>query len=253
MYFWNIHGNIGLKSEMAVSVSGGPRYHLGLKWWQIFSLRNNVLALASLFSVRKSFQMEENTSVLVKSVSLDNESGYEEGLNTSLDTADAGEPEQLDSLIADTSMLTLQTEVDSGHSLSTRWKHLILWLQNCLLGQPCHNCNSPGFSDESRLSTGNTTNVVFRYFQFELKYVIENECHEKLFSWTTLEQQQSNNRQANFQNTAKTSSCIIALKNVIILKVKIRDWNISIYWTCFDRIYVFSTQKFQSVLSLTVF
>ena len=138
MYFWNIHGNIGWKSEMAVSVSGGPRYHLGLKWWQIFSLRNNVLALASLFSVRKSFQMEENTSVLVESsrtepVSLDNESGYEEGLNTSLDTADAGEPEQLDSLIADTSMLTLQTEVDSGHSLSTRWKHFILSLQNCLI------------------------------------------------------------------------------------------------------------------------
>ena len=86
-------------------------------------MRNNVLALASLFSV---FQMEENTSVLVKSVSLDNESGYEEGLNTSLDTANAAELEQLDSLIADTSMLTLQTEVDSGHSLSTRWKHLIL-------------------------------------------------------------------------------------------------------------------------------
>ena len=82
--------------------------------------------------------MEENTSVLVESsrtepVSLDNESGYEEGLNTSLDTADAGEPEQLDSLIADTSMLTLQTEVDSGHSLSTRWKHFILSLQNCLI------------------------------------------------------------------------------------------------------------------------
>ena len=244
MYFWNIHGNIGLKSEMAVSVSEGPRYHLGLKWWQIFSLRNNVLALASLFSV---FQMEENTSVLV------NESGYEEGLNTSLDTANAAELEQLDYLIADTFMLTLQTEVDSGHSLSTRWKHLILWLQNCLLGQPCHNCNSHGFSDESRLSTGNTTNVVFRYFQFELKYVIENECHEKLFSWTTLEQQQSNIHQANFQNTAKTSSCIIALKDVIFLKVKIRDWNISIYWTCYDRVCVFSTQKFQSVLSLTVF
>ena len=101
MYFWNIHEDIGLQSEMAVSVSEGPRYHLGLKWWQIFSLRNNVLALASLFSV---FQMEENTSVLVKSVSLDNESGYEEGLNTSLDTANAAELEQLDYLIADTFM-----------------------------------------------------------------------------------------------------------------------------------------------------
>ena len=48
--------------------------------------------------------MEENTSVLVKSVSLDNESGYEEGLNTSLDTANAAELEQLDYLIADTFM-----------------------------------------------------------------------------------------------------------------------------------------------------
>ena len=53
--------------------------------------------------------MEENTSVLVESsrtepVSLDNESGYEEGLNTSLDTANAAELEQLDYLIADTFM-----------------------------------------------------------------------------------------------------------------------------------------------------
>ena len=70
--------------------------------------------------------MEENISALLETskaepVSLDNESGYEEGLNTSLDTADTTvTTDQLDSLIADTSVLTIQTDLDSGQSLSTR-------------------------------------------------------------------------------------------------------------------------------------
>ena len=77
--------------------------------------------------------MEDNIGPLMEAskaepVSLDNESGYEEGLNTSLDTADAGEPEQLDSLIADTSMLTIQTDIDSGQSLSTRSGQVITQL-----------------------------------------------------------------------------------------------------------------------------
>ena len=73
--------------------------------------------------------MEDNLSGLVvvetskaDPVSLDNESGYEEGLNTSTDTADitVTTGDQLDSLIADTSVMTIQTDLDSGQSLSTR-------------------------------------------------------------------------------------------------------------------------------------
>ena len=62
--------------------------------------------------------MEENISALVETskadpVSLDNESGYEEGLNNSLDAADitVTTEDHLDSL-----MLTIQNDIDSGRS-----------------------------------------------------------------------------------------------------------------------------------------
>ena len=69
--------------------------------------------------------MEENISAVVETskaepVSLDNESGYEEGLTS---TGTVTTENHLDSLIADTSMLTLQTDIDSGQSLSTRSGH----------------------------------------------------------------------------------------------------------------------------------
>ena len=58
-------------------------------------------------------------------VSLDNESGYEDGLSdgnevSSPRTPDLSLTENIDSLIADTSVLTLQTDTDN--SLNTRYQ-----------------------------------------------------------------------------------------------------------------------------------
>ena len=72
--------------------------------------------------------MEENIIAVVDTskaepVSLDNESGYEEASTVSTVTTE----NHMDSLIADTSMLTIQTDIDSGQSLSTRsGRHRIL-------------------------------------------------------------------------------------------------------------------------------
>ena len=68
----------------------------------------------------------EESSVLTEEClkeprSLDNESGYEDGLSDRVEVSSArSNTEEIDSLITDTSVLTLQTDTDSGNSLNTR-------------------------------------------------------------------------------------------------------------------------------------
>ena len=77
--------------------------------------------------INTSLQMEDTPSTPCQELaSLDNESGYEDGVSdvtevvTSPNTPDLATNENIDSLIADTSVLTLQTDTDSGNSLNTR-------------------------------------------------------------------------------------------------------------------------------------
>ena len=77
--------------------------------------------------INTSLQMEDTPSTPCQELaSLDNESGYEDGVSdvtevvTSPNTPDLATTENIDSLIADTSVLTLQTDTDSGNSLNTR-------------------------------------------------------------------------------------------------------------------------------------
>ena len=71
----------------------------------------------------------EDTKSPQQPTSLDNESGYEDGVSdvtTNPHTPDLTIPENMDSLIADTSVLTLQTDTDSNNSLNTRSANIFI-------------------------------------------------------------------------------------------------------------------------------